>query len=92
MKIGVIGSGNVGTALAKRLVPNGHEVMLTFGRDSAKLEVAAKTFDASTGSPREAVDFAEVVALPVPWAAVTPALHQAGPLAGMGLYQRSPPT
>jgi len=82
MKIGVIGGGNVGTALARRLVPKGHEVMLSFSRDPVKLEHAAKTFGARTGSPREAVEFAEVVAFAVPWAAVDGALHDAGSLAG----------
>jgi 8-hydroxy-5-deazaflavin:NADPH oxidoreductase len=37
MKIGVIGAGNVGTALARRLVPQGHEVMLSFSRDEMRL-------------------------------------------------------
>ena len=56
--------------------------MLSFGRDPAKLEQAARMFGARPGSPREAVVFGDVVALAVPWEAVTPALHQAGSLAG----------
>jgi 8-hydroxy-5-deazaflavin:NADPH oxidoreductase len=82
MKIGVVGGGNVGTALAKRLIPNGHDVMLSFSRDPVKLRQAAKTCGARTGSLREAVEFAQVVALAVPWAAAEPALHEAGRLDG----------
>jgi len=33
MRIAVIGAGNVETALAKRLKPQGHEVMLSYSRD-----------------------------------------------------------
>jgi prephenate dehydrogenase len=55
MKIGVVGAGSVGTAIAKRLVPQGHEVMLSYSRDVAQLEGAAKAFGAITGSPADAV-------------------------------------
>jgi 8-hydroxy-5-deazaflavin:NADPH oxidoreductase len=82
MNIGVIGGGNVGTALAKRLVPEGHEVMLSFGRDPANLGQAATMFGARMGSPRDAVEFGDVVARAVPWEVVAPALHEAGSVAG----------
>ena len=78
--IGVIGSGNVGTALAKLLVPAGNQVMLTYSRDSGKLSAAAKTFGATTGTPAEAAAFGDVVALTVPWVAVEDALKAAGAL------------
>lgn len=82
MKIGVIGAGNVGTALAKRLGPAGHEVMLSFARDSAKLAQAGRDFNARTGSAAEAVAFADVVALTVPWSNIDDALAACGTLAG----------
>ena len=82
MKIGVIGGGNVGTALAKRLVPKGHEVMLSFSRDDETLKRTAKELGASFGSPAEAAAFGDVVALTVPWGAIEGALAQVGPLAG----------
>lgn len=82
MKIGVIGAGNVGTALAKRLVPQGHEVMLSFSRDMVKLDADAKALGATSGTPRQAVAFADVVALTVPWGAVKEAIALAGPLTG----------
>jgi 8-hydroxy-5-deazaflavin:NADPH oxidoreductase len=86
MKIGVIGGGNVGTALAKRLVPAGHEVMLSFSRDAAALAQAAAAFGASSGTPEQAARFGDVVALTVPWQAVPIALQQAGSLQGKVLW------
>ena len=82
MKIGVIGAGNVGTALAKRLGAAGHQVMLSYSRDAAKLQAAAVAFGARTGSPAEAVAFGDVVALTVPWSSIEDALKAAGSLSG----------
>lgn len=78
MKIGIIGSGNVGTGLAKLLGAKGHEVMLSFSREQAKLEGAAKQFGAKQGSVAEAVSFGDVVALATPYTANRAALAQAG--------------
>lgn len=86
MKIGVIGAGNVGTALAKRLGAAGHQVMLSYSRDAEKLSAAAKTFGAATGSPSEAVAFGDVVALTVPWVGIEDALKAAGSLTGKILW------
>jgi predicted dinucleotide-binding enzyme len=82
MRIGVIGAGNVGTALAKRLVPAGHEVMLSYTRDLYKLNEAAAKYGAVAGTPTEAVAFADVVALTVPWVGIDDALKACGSLAG----------
>jgi 8-hydroxy-5-deazaflavin:NADPH oxidoreductase len=86
MRIGVIGAGNLGTAIAKRLVPKGHEVMLSYSRDAKKLDAAARTFGAKSGSATDAVRFADVVALTVPWGAVKGALSEAGSLSGKILW------
>jgi 8-hydroxy-5-deazaflavin:NADPH oxidoreductase len=86
MKIGIIGAGNVGTALAKRLVPQGHEVMLSYSRDAAKLARTAEAFDARHGTPVEAAASGDVVALTVPWGGVPEALAAAGDLSGKILW------
>lgn len=86
MRIGVIGAGNIGTALAKRLVPQGYEVMLSYARDQTRLADAAAMFGASHGAPTEAVAFADVVALTVPWSAVKDALAEAGDLSSKPLW------
>lgn len=76
MKIGIIGAGNVGTGLAKQLVPKGHSVMLSFSRDSAELKAAATRFGSLSGSVSEAVQFGDLVVLATPWAATVNALAE----------------
>jgi predicted dinucleotide-binding enzyme len=80
MKIGIIGAGNVGAALAKRLGMAGHQLMLSFSRDATALETTARRYIARSGTPAEAANFGEVAVLATPWAAVDLALSQAGPL------------
>ena len=82
MKIGVIGAGNVGTAIAKRLVPRGHQVMLSYSRDLGQLQAKADAFGATVGTPAEAARFADVVAISVPWSSIDDALEKAGDLTG----------
>jgi predicted dinucleotide-binding enzyme len=82
MKIGVIGAGNVGTAIAKRLVPRGHQVMLSYSRDLAQLQAKGAAYGATTGTPAEVGRFADVVAMAVPWSSIDDALKQAGDLSG----------
>lgn len=81
MKIGIIGAGNVGTGIAKLLKASGHQVMLSFARDQAKLQRLATEFGMPTGSVAEAVNFGEVLALATPFTATPEALQQAGPTA-----------
>jgi 8-hydroxy-5-deazaflavin:NADPH oxidoreductase len=84
MRIGVIGAGNIGGNCARQAVKAGHEVKLSFSRDRSNLEQLASELglSASAGSPREAVQFGEVVILSVPWGAIPAALAEAGELAG----------
>lgn len=82
MNIGIIGAGNVGTGLARHLVPKGHRVMLSFSRDLAQLQGKAEAFGASAGTVATAVAFADVVVLTTPYVAIGEALSQAGPVAG----------
>ena len=82
MKIGVIGAGNVGTAIAKRLVPRGHQVMLSYSMDLEELRARAGAFGATVGTPGEAARFADVVVISVPWWSIDDALEKAGDLAG----------
>jgi len=88
MRIGIIGSGNVGVNLAKFWVKKGHEVMFSFSRDEAKLRstAAGVSNDARTGAPRDAAAFGDVVVLAVPWSAVADAVNAAGPLSNKILY------
>ena len=78
MKIGIIGAGNVGTGLTKRLIPRGHTVMLSFSRDMQKLKATAAALGASAGTVPEAADFGEVLVLTTPWIATADAIRQIG--------------
>ncbi len=82
MKIGIIGSGNVGKALGEAWVKKGHQVLFSFSRDFHKLRdyAAGLGRNASAGTPAEAVKSGEVVLFAPPWPAVEDALRAAGPL------------
>jgi 8-hydroxy-5-deazaflavin:NADPH oxidoreductase len=78
MNIGIVGAGNLGTGLAKRLVAKGHRLMLSFSRDFDKLKETAKTIGASGGRPAETAEFGDVLVLTVPYVVVGDALQQIG--------------
>jgi predicted dinucleotide-binding enzyme len=68
MRIGIIGSGNMGSALGKLWAQQGHQVMFSYSRDRAKLEAIAADVgaNAQVGSPSEAAEFGEVILFVVP--------------------------
>jgi predicted dinucleotide-binding enzyme len=83
MRIGIVGAGRIGGNAGRLFAAAGHEVMFSGSRDPAKLEqVAAAAGGASTGSPREAVEFGEVVMVAVPWRAVDDVVTELGDLGG----------
>jgi predicted dinucleotide-binding enzyme len=69
-RVGVIGSGAVGRALASGFVDLGHEVMIG-SREPEKLEewVAAHGERASAGTDAEAASFADLIVFAVRWTA-----------------------
>lgn len=88
MNIGIIGAGNMGSGLGKLWAEKGHKLMFSYSRDTSKLEKIAQSIgsNASVGIPTEAVQFAEVVVLSVPYGAVEDALKAAGSLKGKILF------
>jgi 8-hydroxy-5-deazaflavin:NADPH oxidoreductase len=83
MKIGIVGAGRIGGNAGRMFAEAGHEVMFSGSSDPAKLEAAAaEAGGAAVGSPREAVEFGEVVIFSVPWRAVEDVLAQTGSLEG----------
>jgi len=82
MRIGIVGAGRIGGGIARQLAGAGHELKLSFSRDARKLEELARELNASSGTPAEAVQFAEVVVISVPWSELPNALEQAGSLEG----------
>jgi predicted dinucleotide-binding enzyme len=85
VRIGIIGAGRIGGNAARLWARAGHEVLLSFSRDPARLERAAAAIGpgARVGSPAEAAEFGEVVVLSVPWRLVGEAVAQAGSLDGV---------
>jgi len=71
MRIGIIGTGRIGGALARHWVEAGHEVLMS-SRNPEELEPLAEELGprARAGTPREAAAFGEVVLVSVPYAAV----------------------
>lgn len=82
LNIGIIGSGNMGSSLGKIWANNGHKVMFSYSRDWGKLKALAESIgsNAQIGTPAEAVQFARVVLLAVPWSAIDDALQATGSL------------
>ncbi|HKH47594.1 MAG TPA: NADPH-dependent F420 reductase [Thermoanaerobaculia bacterium] len=83
MKIAIIGTGSVGSALGRGLAKAGHEVV--FGvRDTEKPEVGKLVEDtgARAASVAAAASDAEVVVLAMPWGAAEDVIRTAGGLSG----------
>lgn len=71
MKIGVIGSGNVGSALGGVWARAGHEVMFSSRNLEHDKELAQRIgHNARAGTPKEAAQFGEVVLMAVPYRAL----------------------
>ncbi len=80
MKIGIIGSGNVGSALGKIWGKGGHDIIFS-SRHPAELKSLAESIgkNACFGTPGEAVKFGEIIILAVPWMQANDAIKSAGP-------------
>lgn len=94
MKIGMIGAGQVGGALARRWIACGHEIR--FGvRHPAKPELVELLRElgprASAGTAAEAAAFAEVVVLSTPWTGTREAIESAGDVSGKVLVDCTNP-
>jgi hypothetical protein len=83
MKIAIIGTGNVGGAIAHGLKGKGHSVILGArdpGDDSTRA-LAAET-DATAATPANAVIGADIVILALPWSAAEAAVRALGTMDG----------
>ena len=66
MKIGIIGAGNIGGVLTRRLAALGHEVKVANSRGPETLARLAKETGATAASAREAARGAELVIVTIP--------------------------
>lgn len=70
-KIGIIGSGNVGSAIGAAWIKAGHQVMFSSRSLDDDRELAKRLGpNASAGTPKEAAAFGEVVMISVPYRAL----------------------
>lgn len=83
MRVAIIGTGNVGGAIAKGLAEKGHTLVLG-ARDAGKPEVMALAGEtgAALSAPADAAAGADVVILALPWAKAEAAVKALGDLAG----------
>jgi 8-hydroxy-5-deazaflavin:NADPH oxidoreductase len=79
MKVGVLGSGEVGKALAGGFLKHGHKVMMGTRTTARLADWAAQNRSCHIGSVAEAAEFAELVVLAVKGTAALDALNAAGP-------------
>lgn len=94
MKISIIGSGNVGSALARAWSRAGHQIKLGV-RDAASPKVSALLGElgpgASASGVMEAARFGEVIVLATPWEATQDAVKSLGDVAGKVLFDCTNP-
>jgi 8-hydroxy-5-deazaflavin:NADPH oxidoreductase len=83
MRIGILGSGLMGSKLGTILARAGHDVVFSYSHTERKLERLAREAGnrASAGTPAEAVAGADAVLLAVHWSRLDDVLAQAGSLA-----------
>ena len=80
MKIGILGAGFIGRAVARLAVQRGHEVMLSNSRNPMTLVSAMISIGCKIGTAKDASEFGDVVLLAVPFANLKDVA--AAPLAG----------
>jgi predicted dinucleotide-binding enzyme len=96
MRVGVLGTGDVGRALANGFLKMGHEVKMG-SRDAGNMKAAAWVFEAgsraSAGSFADTARFGEMLVLATLWSGTENALHLAGAqnLAGKVLIDATNP-
>src|SRR5215475_4553550 len=84
MRIGILGSGLMGSKLGTIFARAGHEVVFSYARSEQKLKRLAEgaAGNARAGTPREAAQDADAVLLAVHWLRFDEVLKQAGDLSG----------
>jgi hypothetical protein len=84
MRVGILGSGLMGSKLGTIFSQAGHEVIFSYARGEEKLRRLASTAhgNARAGTPHEAAEHADVLLLAVHWLRIDDVLKQAGDLSG----------
>jgi 8-hydroxy-5-deazaflavin:NADPH oxidoreductase len=82
MRVGILGSGLMGSKLGMLFARAGHEVVFSYSRSRKKLVGLAREAgkDSWAGTPSEAVQGADAVLIAVHWSQIDDVLKQAGDL------------
>jgi predicted dinucleotide-binding enzyme len=93
MRIGILGSGLMGSKLGTILARAGHDVVFSYSHSERKLKRLAREAGrrARAGTPREAAENADALVLAVHWSRVDNVLKQAGDLSGKVIVSCSLP-
>jgi predicted dinucleotide-binding enzyme len=93
MRVGILGSGLMGSKLGTLFARAGHEVVFSYSHSQRKLERLARDAEGSAraGTPREAAKDADALLLAVHWSQLDDVLKQAGDLSGKVLVTCSLP-
>src|SRR3954451_12888417 len=79
MKVGIIGSGVVATALGEGFLKHGHEVMLGTRSPEKLADWKAKNPGAQISGLSQTAEFGDLIVLAVKGSVASQALHTAGP-------------
>lgn len=84
MKIGIVGAGHIGQALARLWSKAGHQLYFSFSHSEDKLEDLAQRYgqNSKAVTPYDAVRCSEVVLFAPPWTAIDEAIKQIGRFEG----------
>jgi predicted dinucleotide-binding enzyme len=93
MRIGILGSGLMGSKLGTLFARAGHDVVFSYSHSKEKLNKLARAArgKARAGTPAEAAQDADAVLLAVHWSRVDDVLQQAGGLSGKVIVSCSLP-
>ena len=82
MRIGILGSGLMGSKLGTIFARAGHDVTFSYSHDFQKLERLARKAGGGAGTPEAAARGADAVLLAVHWSRVEDVLKKVGKLSG----------
>ncbi len=93
MRIGILGSGLMGSKLGTIWARAGHDVVFSYARSKQKLERLAREANgnARAGTPSDAARQADTLLLAVHWSRVDDVLKQAGDVSGKVIVSCSLP-
>jgi 8-hydroxy-5-deazaflavin:NADPH oxidoreductase len=82
VKIGIVGTGRIGSGAARMFARVGHDVMLSGSQAPSSYDPLAEELGGDVGTPADAVAFGDVFLFAVPWRAIDDIVPTLGALEG----------